>query len=197
MNGVNRHYFGAGYIYGNYAFKIIYYFLKNYFAGNIMLGKLYKLFDINKQNIIYIGSTTKDLKTRLKQHKYAFMSYLKGKYNYYSVFDIFLNANIIDNIDICLIEEIECQTEYELKKHEDFIISNLMTRDKGILIVNLNKPINENKYDLNKSYRDQYKVGKKSKILIKCPCCNKKIQISIKPNSCRNFIDSLEYTESE
>ena len=111
MNGVNLHYFGHGYIYGNYAFKIIYYFLKNYFAGNIMLGKLYKLFDINKQNIIYIGSTTQDLKTRLKQHKYAFMSYLKGKSNYYSVFDIFLNANIIDNIDICLIEEIECQTE--------------------------------------------------------------------------------------
>lgn len=160
-----------------------------------MIGKIYKVFDNSNENKIYIGSTFQDIELRLKQHKNAFISYLKGKSKYYSVFDIFLNVQIIDNINIKLIEEIECQSEYELKKHEEHTITNFLLNNKEYQIVNLNKPINEKKYQINKSYRDMYKYGKKSRIVVRCPCCNQQIKISISPNSCRNIFDELDYSD--
>lgn len=168
-----------------------------------MLGKIYYLVDKLKPKNIYIGSTCQDLELRLKQHIYAFKSYMRGCSSYYSVFDLFLNAqNYEIDIEIILIESFEIEDKLLLKEKENEYIIKYKCRNE-FNILNLNKPIDKEKYYINKAYRNFYNKGNKStKIYIKCPHCTNKIKVSISPllenhyfNDCIDY--NTESSESE
>jgi len=162
-----------------------------------MIGIIYMLFDSNKdEKTCYIGSTTKNLEERKKQHINAFRAYTKGQANFYSVFNIFLNCQMVfDTIEIKEIEKIEINNEIELKLIEEECITKF--KISGYNIVNLNKAINKKTYKKNKCYRDFYKnTGKKCKLILKCPCCSKDLKISISAMS-EHFFDDCEYFTDE
>lgn len=169
-----------------------------------MLGKIYCLVDKSKPKNIYIGSTCQDLELRLKQHIYAFKSYMRGSSSYYSVFDLFLNAQNYElDIEIKLIECVEIDNEIngklKLKEKESEHIMKYKCRNE-YNILNLNKPIDRDKYYINKAYRNFYNKGNKStKIYIKCPHCTNKIKVSISPLLENHYFnDCIDYkTDSD
>ena len=161
-----------------------------------MKGILYMVFDSSKDNKkYYIGSTTQsDLNKRLNQHIQAFKSYLNGKYNFYSIFNIFLDCNMVfDSIEIKQIEKVEVLDEFELKCLEQECITNFKILQYNV--ININRPINKNLYKQNKSYRDLYKQNKRCKMVLQCPCCQKNIKVSISAIS-GHYIDNdnLDYS---
>lgn len=163
-----------------------------------MLGKIYYLVDKLKPKNIYIGSTCQDLDLRLKQHISAFKSYMRGgNSSYYSVFDLFLNAQNYElDIEIILIESFEIQDKLLLKEKENEYIIKYKCRNE-YNILNLNKAIDKEKYYINKAYRNFYNKGNKStKIYIQCPHCTNKIKMSISPLDNYYFDDNEYKTDS-
>ena len=65
-------------------------------------GKIYKITD-KGANKMYIGSTYQELKDRFNNHRNMYHLYLKGNFNYVSVFMIFDEFGI-ENCEIQLIE---------------------------------------------------------------------------------------------
>lgn len=80
-------------------------------------GKLY-LVSSKKTTLVYIGSTTDEIRTRLKQHKNAYNQYNNHKHHYYTVFEIVQ----YDDADIKLLEEFFSTSKLELRKQEQYWI---------------------------------------------------------------------------
>ncbi len=84
-------------------------------------GKIYKLVD-NTTGDIYIGSTIKELKERLRVHKAKYQLYLQGKYHKYYSFKIFEN----NDFKIELLEDYPCNSKKELElKEREYIENNI------------------------------------------------------------------------
>ena len=83
---------------------------------NYSNSKIYKIV-CNKTGLIYYGSTTKQLRTRLKEHEARFKKNNGGKYTCYQ---------ILENNDykIELVEEVSCQSKKELRDREAYYIRN-------------------------------------------------------------------------
>ena len=79
-----------------------------------MKGKIYRLSNGDKH---YYGSTTKDLKKRLKQHIYYYENKIK-------VSSVILFDSVVYNVSIDLMEEIECDDKEDLLWLERWWIEN-------------------------------------------------------------------------
>ena len=97
-------------------------------------GKIYKLVS-NETDKIYIGSTCKErLCQRLAKHKANYKDWIKDNNNgYISSYELFK----LGNVEIVLLENINCNTKDELLKKEREYIDKY----KDILVNNILKPI--------------------------------------------------------
>jgi len=112
-----------------------------------MKGNIYVVSCYEEPLKLYVGSTQKTLEQRLQKHIYNYNMYLKGKYKYYSVFDMMKNNN---HLHIELLDEIEFDDIHELKEKEYEYIKILQP-------LAINKKINHNPRKIQN---------------VCCPCCN-------------------------
>ena len=70
---------------------------------------------------IYIGSTKQPLSVRFSKHKHDYKRYIKGRYNYVSVFKLFEKYNI-NECEIKLIEQFDNIEKQLLRKYETYYI---------------------------------------------------------------------------
>lgn len=76
-------------------------------------GKIYMLTSEQTPEV-YIGSTKKTLEERMKSHKNKYKSWLEGKFQYNTSFEIIK----YDDCKIHLLEDYPCETRKELEKKE-------------------------------------------------------------------------------
>ena len=81
-------------------------------------GKVYRLV---LGDLVYIGSTCMALSKRKAQHKAHYKSWLAGKFNYLSSFELFQQGNP----DIFLIEKVPCNDKMELMRREGYWQDNM------------------------------------------------------------------------
>lgn len=74
----------------------------------------------------YIGSTTKNVKQRLRSHEYAYKYYKKGKTNYITSFDVLENGDY----DISILETVNVDSLKELRRIEGSYIKLLKCVNK-------------------------------------------------------------------
>ena len=113
-------------------------------------GKIYKLVS-NHTDKIYIGSTCKErLCQRLTKHKSCYKEWLKNDKRYISSFELFR----LGDVEIVLLENINCKTKDELHKKEREYIEKFKD-----IIVNKITPIITKIEDneRNKKYRIEHK----------------------------------------
>ena len=95
-------------------------------------SKIYKIEPIteHEEHEIYIGSTTKKyLSQRLQQHKSSYKSYLNNKANKYTIYDLF-NKYGVENFNIYLLENYNCNDINELRAKEGDYIRKLKCINK-------------------------------------------------------------------
>lgn len=138
----------------NYYLNKYYYILYYYIMNKFQNGKIYKIID-NVSNMLYIGSTYKTLKQRMKQHEYNIKKYKNGKYNYCSVFKVLEN----NNYNIELVKLLPCENKHDLHLEEGKIIKQLRNENKNI--INKCIPCQTNK---------EYKLINKDKLYKKIDC---------------------------
>ena len=86
-------------------------------------AKIYKITDTGN-NECYIGSTIKQLNTRMAGHRYKFIIYKKDNTKtYYSSFGLFI-AYGVENCKIQLIENYPCDNLEQLLARESYHINN-------------------------------------------------------------------------
>lgn len=118
-------------------------------------GKIYKIITSNSESI-YIGSTCKELKTRLKKHESANKSYLNGKRRYMCSFEILA----LGNYRIELIQNYKCNSKAELERIECVYIKNTLNT---VNMVIPGRTILEYRQD-NKEKFKQYQIDNKEKL---------------------------------
>lgn len=135
-------------------------------------GKIYKIVSESK-GLTYIGSTTKDLNIRLKQHKYKYNTFKKNNISYVSVNDVLE----CDDVKIELIENYPCNCRKELEKKEGEYIKNTQCVNNNIAgqtpeewrLENIEnykeyqKEWRENNKDKSKAYQKEYYENNKDK----------------------------------
>lgn len=116
------------------------------------MNKIYKI--TNSNGFIYIGSTTRDLNTRLIEHKSNYKLWKEGKRNFITSFKV-IEGN---NCKIELLEEIEDKTQ--LLTRERFYIENTNCINNKIPTrtqKERQKQINSNRYNYAKQWRIENK----------------------------------------
>lgn len=143
-------------------------------------GKIYKLVPkvYEGEYIPYYGSTIeKHLSARLAKHKCQYKANLKGKSNFTSSFKLFDEYGI-DNIEIILIEDYNCNNKYELESRERYYIENnncinkqIPTRtakehyeDNKDKILEKCKKYREENNEHIKEYKKEYAINNNDKI---------------------------------
>lgn len=119
----------------------------------------------NVSNLVYIGSTHKNLKKRLYGHKTDYNRYLENKRGFISSFILFENDGYKDCI-IELLEEI-------IDKDNDFIKNRESYYINSIECVNINNPKKKTKEEIKEYDRNRQKTPEakaRRKIMIKCDC---------------------------
>jgi len=81
-------------------------------------AKIYKLTTINNPDLVYYGSTINELYKRKNQHKSNFKNH-NLKCTSYKLFELG-----IDDVEITLVESINCNSKEELHQRERFYIEN-------------------------------------------------------------------------
>ena len=95
---------------------------------NYQLGKIYKIAD-NTNDSVYIGSTCEPtLARRLAKHVNNYKSYLNGKNDYITSYDILEN----NDYNIVLIEASPCNSKDELLARERYFIESIDCINKNI-----------------------------------------------------------------
>ena len=121
-------------------------------------GKIYKLVS-NQTDKIYIGSTCKErLCQRLAGHKCKYNYWLKNNTNYTSSFELFK----LGNVEIVLLETINCNTKDELLKKEREYIDKykdiLVNKDRPIIT---KEELKEKRKQYNEDNKEELKEKKK------------------------------------
>jgi hypothetical protein len=117
-------------------------------------SKIYKLTTINDPDLVYYGSTVNSLNKRKTDHKSAFKTE-KLKCTSCKLFELG-----IDDVEITLIENVNCNSKEELLKRERFYIENNNCINKIIPIIT-----NQEYKEYQELYREQniYKINEHSK----------------------------------
>jgi len=120
---------------------------------------------INSDGLMYIGSTTKSLKSRLGGHRRACRRYLNGKYHWTSSFKLLEN----DDVKIELIETVDdCDTkglhdkerywiEYYKKKYGDKVVNKYIPN-------RTNAQYRKDNKERQKQYDRQHYIDNKEKL---------------------------------
>ena len=136
-------------------------------------SKIYKLRNTTT-NKIYIGSTTRDLKTRLREHKSLYTSCKTKKEISYLLF------NETDNVIIELLENVNCKNRKELEERELHYIQNLDCINKNCPTRSKSQYYIDNQEKLLKKYHNnKEETNKKRAQKITCEC-GAIISISVK-----------------
>jgi hypothetical protein len=123
-------------------------------------ARIYKLVSKDvSHDLIYIGSTTRDLRERLGEHKRNYKKWGNGKYSYVTSFELFKNGEV----DIILIEEVNCENKHQLHSRERYWIENLNCVNKQIPCQTLKEYRDNNKEKIKERMRE-YKEKNKDKI---------------------------------
>ncbi len=86
---------------------------------NYVNGKIYKLVSYQTDKV-YIGSTCEKLSARKARHISKYKSFLSGRDNYITSFELIK----LGDIDIVLLEEFPCENKEQLHKRERYYIDN-------------------------------------------------------------------------
>ncbi len=138
-------------------------------------AKIYKLTTIHDPNLVYYGSTVNPLYKRKQVHKSFFKS---GKLSLTS-FKLFELG--VDDVEITLVENINCNSKEELHQRERFYIENNNCINKNLPsrgkkeYREVNKDINNAKYkeyynqnkDIVNTKNKEYREQNKDKLKIK------------------------------
>ena len=122
-------------------------------------GKIYKIQNKFKTDLMYIGSTATTLQQRLSTHK------CKSKIKNYTLYNVIKHTGGWKNYTITLIKDFACNDKEELRKEEQMYINALRP--------NLNT---QNAYTNQKEYGKEYRennkqeIKKKKSFPITCKC---------------------------
>jgi hypothetical protein len=131
-------------------------------------GKIYKMVTVS--GLTYIGSTCQSLALRKAAHTRDYKKYKNGKYHYITCFKLF--EDNIDNIDIVLIENVNCHNKEELHQRERFYIESTDCVNKFIVGRTIKEYREDNK-DKIKEYLKKYYEKNRDILKEKCKCvCN-------------------------
>jgi len=107
-------------------------------------GKIYKIIS-NQTDLVYYGSTIEEVLTnRLSGHRQQYKSWLNGKHDYVTSFEIVK----YQDCKIILVESYPCKTVYELTAREQYYIDNNTCVNKNKANTGLNR----------KDYIKQYQI---------------------------------------
>lgn len=123
-------------------------------------GKIYKL--VNRNGMIYIGSTCQSLTKRKCVHKSDYNAYLKGNSKSMTT-SIELFKNDPNGVDIVLIEKYPCNDKMELHKRERYWIECMDCINK-IIPTRTKKEYLKDNADKIKEYDKKYREENKDKI---------------------------------
>ena len=148
-----------------------------------MIGRIYQITSSSTDKI-YIGSTSKKLTVRLREHEYDYKKFKNGKYNYVKSYEILENGDY----KIVLLEEIEndARTElleregYYIKKHRDICVNKCVAsrtikqycKDNADKIEEVKKQYRKDYADKIKQYRTDNadKLREKRNEKLECVC---------------------------
>ena len=154
-------------------------------------GKIYKI-ENNVDNMIYIGSTTKQyLSQRMVSHRTAFKRWKRGEKSKVMAFEMF-DKHGIENCKIVLLELVNCNTNDELLAREAFYIKSLVCVNKNIPLRTQKEYNMDNKEKLRDYHKEYYndnkekisdyskkyqennkeKLREQHKIKYTCDCCS-------------------------
>ena len=135
---------------------------------NYQNGKIYR---IDGDGLTYIGSTTKKyLSSRLAEHKCKYNSFLDGKSNYYTSFEILKT----DNYRIELIEKFPCDSKDELTAREGHHIRQMESVNKNIPDRTQKEWYQNNKEEIKQKRKEYYENNKNElKQKHECECGGK------------------------
>ena len=114
-------------------------------------GKIYRITDIG-YNKCYIGSTIELLSKRMGKHRSKYKSYLQGKYEFNTSFNIFEEYGV----EFCKIELIElypCNSKAELEAREGYYI-----RSEDCVNTRIEGRTNKERHHDFKYNHKQYKI---------------------------------------
>jgi len=126
-------------------------------------SKIYQLKNTTT-NKIYIGSTTRDLKTRLREHKSLYTSGKTKKEKSYLLF------NDTDNVIIELLENVNCKNKKELHNRELHYIQSLECINKYNPTRDNKQYYQETKKALINYHNNKEEINKKRLEKITCEC---------------------------
>ena len=141
--------------------------IKNRFSNS----KVYKLI-CNITGLIYVGSTTQELHTRLSEHKSTYKAYLADKSKkYYTSFEIIKNCDF----DIKLIKAYDFENKHELLAKEGYWVKKLNCANKQIPGRTKAEYRADNKEEINAKNRlynnqNKIKIAAQKKTVCICAC---------------------------
>tara|TARA_R110000803_G_scaffold149792_1_gene215259 strand:+ start:60 stop:641 length:582 start_codon:yes stop_codon:yes gene_type:complete len=116
-------------------------------------GKIYKLYSISNEKLVYYGSTTETLRTRLSKHVYN-----NNNNNNNTQSKLVLNEG---DYKIELIENYPCANKQQLNKREGEYIKNNVCVNKLIAGRTLQEYYQDNKEYITKIHKDYRENNKK------------------------------------
>lgn len=138
----------------------------------LLNGIIYKIYLESDRKTVYIGSSFHTKEYRFNKHKYNYRSYLKGKYDYVTSFELVKYPDA----KIDLIKDVKVKNKTELRQIENDFIT--IYDDLGFTVVNKNKAfrtqqdkqkqnvIKSTKY--NQQHREEIREKQKEKFICKC-----------------------------
>lgn len=133
-----------------------------------MNGKIYKIIH-NQSNIVYVGSTTGELKLRWNKHKNQYKQWIKGNHSNVSIFKYFEQFGI-ENFQMILIKDYDICDKQHLKVFEQLWIAKLkaINKNNAFYIKFLHNRARGDKYNEKARIRAcKYYNDNKEKVLVK------------------------------
>lgn len=128
-------------------------------------GKIYKIYNIEEPEKIYVGSTYQPLSGRFRDHKKSYRSYLNGTgthpsfYSYVNKYDYGW-----DNFRIELIEDCPCENREQLHRREGYWIQTLKATLNKFIAGRTKKQYRQDNKDTIKEHKKQYRRYNKDTI---------------------------------
>ena len=155
-----------------------------------MQGRIYKITSKNS-NKVYIGSTTQTLQRRLYGHKYDYIGYLNGKYNYVTSFEILE----LGDYRIELIEEIDFTDKKDLLKREGYFIQTTKNTVNRGIVRGLCKDDMHRERSITYYHRHVNDINSKRKVKQECYYCNtlQRKSDTARHNNSQRHIEAVKY----
>jgi uncharacterized UPF0160 family protein len=133
------------------------------------IGNIYKIIH-TQSNIVYVGSTFNEIRTRFSQHKSSYSKWLNGKHSDISIYPYFKEFGI-EQFKMILIKSYEVSDRAQLQAYEQLWINWLKPINKNGLF-RIKKLYREVISEYNEQYYESNKetLSDRKKQIIKCEC---------------------------